>query len=182
MSSAAHRWCNTSTTPPSNRSLATAPPERDHRAKRLVRVLSPQQQSTVPVGGPSAILTLELGRHHSTIGVPGGRGPIFPPPRRPSAAARDPDSTFALSWFAAGVRGAGVSRSLTRPGSQVRRGAHGDPCLVEFVQAVLVHSERVGLVVVIDRPSVADLGDALADLVDAVVRGRLGPPRRLVQP
>jgi hypothetical protein len=40
---------------------------------------------------PNTILTHELGWHHSTIGIPDERNPIFPPPRRPSAAAPVPD-------------------------------------------------------------------------------------------
>jgi hypothetical protein len=40
---------------------------------------------------PNTILTHELKWHHSTIGVPDERGPIFPPPQRPSTAAPAPE-------------------------------------------------------------------------------------------
>jgi hypothetical protein len=40
---------------------------------------------------PNTILVHELKGHHSKIGVPDERTPIFPPPRRPSAAAPVPD-------------------------------------------------------------------------------------------
>jgi len=59
--------------------------------KSLTRVLEGNNRQFLSVI-PTAILTYELGRHHSTIGVPDGpQSPFFPPPRRPSAAAQVPD-------------------------------------------------------------------------------------------
>ena len=56
--------------------------------KSLTLVL--KQQSTVPVGGPGRHPLVRAHRHQSEIGVPDGRTPIFPPPRRPSEAANNP--------------------------------------------------------------------------------------------
>ncbi len=73
--------------------LHVAPVRRDHRAKESGPRAHGNNRQFLSVV-PSTILIHELGWHHSTIGVPDGRGPIFPPPRRPSAAAPAPDPTI----------------------------------------------------------------------------------------
>src|ERR1019366_1939169 len=97
MSNPAHRSCKTSIFSSSRETgqQQRGRPEEPQGLKSLTRVL--KQQSTVPVGGPQHHPELRAHRHHSEIGVPDGRTPIFPPPRRPSEAAQDTASKIAVT-------------------------------------------------------------------------------------
>jgi hypothetical protein len=95
-----------------------------------------KQQSTVPVGGPRRHPASRAQRHHSQIGVPDDRTPIFPPPRRPSEAARNPASKTTIlrlrgaDWAVSAQqdRTAG-QRCLARYQPMSRRWPHESPAL-----------------------------------------------------
>src|SRR5674476_1543541 len=109
MSNPAHRSCRTSIFSSSRETgqQQRGRPEEPQGLKSLTRVL--KQQSTVPVGGPQHHPDGRAHRHHSENGVPDGRTPIFPPRRRPSEAAKNPDGYVteptALGYGIDGSRG-----------------------------------------------------------------------------